>query len=60
MKTNELSKEIIEFIEWLGENYVKLYGGWIPKYGSQIQPTTYGTALLYEVYKRNYEINSNQ
>ena len=59
METNELPEEIIEFIEWLGENYVKLHGGWVHKFAPQIKPTLYSTERLYEIYKENYSINSN-
>lgn len=40
----------IEFVEWLGEHYIKMHGGWIPKYSNQIKPNLKTTMEIYEAY----------
>lgn len=40
----------IEFIEWLGESYIKMHGGWHPRFADQRKPQLRTTQELYEAY----------
>ena len=53
MDQKELPNNIVQFIDWIGENYVKLHGGWVHKYTSQIKPKMFTTEELYKFYKEN-------
>lgn len=41
----------VEFVEWLGEHYMKMHGGWIPKYSNQIKPNLKTTLEIYDAYR---------
>ena len=40
----------IDFVEWLGDHYIKMHGGWMPKYSNQIKTNVKTTMQLYEAY----------
>lgn len=52
-RTEELERDLEDFTEWVGTNYVKLHKVWVHRYASQTQPENFLTyAQLREVFKR--------
>lgn len=48
-RQEQLVKDLA-FVEYVSENYVKLHGGFVKRYESQIKPTLYTTLELYSLY----------
>jgi hypothetical protein len=40
------------FAEWLADRYVKVHGGWMARFASEIKSPIYTTRELWELYQR--------
>jgi len=50
MKTIELDKAF-KFTQWIGENFYKAYGGWMPRYSNQLSGKAKTTQELFDYWK---------
>lgn len=52
--SGEVERELEEFTEWVGANYVKLHKAWVHRFASQTQPENFLTyAQLREAFRRH-------